>query len=107
MSSKVKHQAAAAMPVIKGHAKAEARKQARQRYARSRGLPWLKISAGAVLALVVGLLAFNFLTTGYGKLTPQSANYAFGDVPWKDGFVTTQFPITVEGDITVNDIVST
>jgi hypothetical protein len=105
MSSKTRQYAAANVP--KGHAKAEARKRVRQQYGRRRGLPWFKIGVGAFAVLLIGLLALNFANTSFGKIAAQSTSYAFGDVPWRGGFVTTQFPITVEGDTTVNDIVST
>jgi hypothetical protein len=91
----------------KGHAKAEARRRARQRYGRSQGLPWFKIAVGAVAVLLIAMLGFNFMNTGYGKLSAQSTNYSFGNVPWRGGLVTTQFPLNVEGDTMVNDIVST
>jgi hypothetical protein len=109
MSSRSRHYASgpAARPVTKGHAKAEARKRTRQRYARSQGLPWFKIAVGTIAVLLVAMLGFNFLTTGYGKLSAQSTSYAFGDVPWRGGFVYTKLPINVVGDTTVNDIVST
>jgi len=111
MSSKSRHYAAApaARPITKGHARAEARKRSRQGYARH-GLPWLKIGVGLVGVLLVAVLGFNFLTTlttGYGKLSAQSTSFAFGDVPWRGGDVYTKFPITVEGNTTVNDIAST
>ena len=99
--------APAAGPATKSHAKAEVRKKARQRYERSQGLQWLKIAAGLVAVLLVAMLGLSFLTTGYGKLSAQSTSYAFGDVPWRGGFVTTKFPLNVEGDTTVNDIQST
>jgi hypothetical protein len=109
MSSKAKQYNAAhgIRPVTKGHVKAEARKRARQRYARSEGLPWFKIVVGTVAVLLIAMLGFNFMNTGYGKLSAQTTNYSFGDVPWRGGFVTTQFPLNVEGNTTVNDIVST
>lgn len=109
MSSKSRQYAAApaARPITKGHIKAEVRKRSRQRYGQSRGLPWLKISLGGVGVLLIAMLGVNFLTTGYGKLSTQSTSFAFGDVPWRGGYVYTKFPITVEGDTTVNDIVST
>jgi hypothetical protein len=109
MSSKAKHYAAssAARSVTKGHTKAEARKRSRQRYTQSQGLPWLKIAVGAVAVVLIAAFAFSFVNTSYGKISAQSTSYAFGDVPWKGGFVYTQFPITVEGDTTVNDIQST
>ena len=93
MSSRSKHYASgpAARPITKGHAKAEAR----QRYARSQGKPWLKIAVGTIAVLLMALLGFHFLTTGYGMLSAQSTSYAFGDVPWKGDFVYTKFPISV------------
>jgi hypothetical protein len=105
MSTKARQYAATS--ANKGHAKAEARKRARQQYARRRGLPWFKIGVGAFAVLLVGLLALNFATTARGTLSAQSTSFAFGDVPWRGGLVTTQFPLTVEGDATVVDIVST
>jgi hypothetical protein len=112
MSSRPKQYAAAPAvpgrkPIAKGHAKAEARKRSRQRYGQSRGLPWLKIGVGTVAVLLIALLGLNFLNTGSGKLSAQSTSYAFGDVPWRGGYVYTKFPITVEGNTTVNDIAST
>lgn len=109
MSSKAKQYDAARdmKPVTKGHIKAEARKRARQRYGKSQGLPWFKIAVGTVAVLLIAMLGFNLINTGYGKLSAQSTSYSFGDVPWRGGFVTTQFPLNIEGDTTVNDIVST
>ncbi len=101
--------------VPKGHAKAAARTRARQAYVTRQGLPWFKIGVGAFAVAIVAILAFSFVfspnanyaRTGYGKLSAQSTNFSFGDVPWRGGFVTTQFALTVEGDVTVNEIVST
>jgi hypothetical protein len=70
-------------------------------------VPWFKIGVGSFAVVLVALLAFNFATTGYGRIAAQSTSFDFGDVPWRGGFVNTQFPVTVEGDVTVNDIVST
>jgi len=70
-------------------------------------VPWLGIGAGVVGALLVAVLAFNFVGTAYGKLSAQSTNYSFGDVPWRGGYVYTKFPLSVEGDTTVNEIQST
>jgi hypothetical protein len=113
MSSKTRQYAAGSGS--KGHAKAVARKRARQTYGRSQGFPWFKIGVGSFAVVIIAILGFSFVTsppgnsgtTGYGKLSAQSTNYDFGDVPWRGGFVTTQFPLTVEGDVTVKDIVST
>ncbi len=113
MGSRARYHAAtlASSPVTKGHAKgharAEARKRTRQRYGRSQGKPWLKITTGLVGVLLVAILGFSFLTASNGKLSAQDTNYSFGDVPWRGGLVTTTFALTVEGDTTVNDIVST
>jgi len=110
MSSKTRQYAArqyAAGSVPKGHARAAARKRARQGYGRRQGLPWFKIGVGSFAFVLVALQAFNFANTGYGKITAESSSYEFGDVPFKGGFIFTQFPITVDGDVTVNDIVST
>jgi hypothetical protein len=107
MSSKAKHYAAP--PATKEHARTAARRPQR-RYERRRGVAWLPVAAGLVLTLVVGIVAFTILngaTAGRGVLTAQSTSYAFGDVPWRGGYVTTRFALTVDGDTTVNDIVST
>jgi hypothetical protein len=108
MSSRAKQYSAPGMKqVTKGHARAEARKRARQRYSRNHGLPWFKIGVGTVAVLLIAVLGFNFIDTGYGKLSARSTGYAFGDVPWKGGFVYTKFPINVEGATTVTGIQST
>ncbi len=115
MSSKARYDAApqhakaSTGSASKGHAKARANahKRARQRYARSQSLPWLKIVIGIVAVLLVAMFGYNFLTTGYGKLSVQNTTYAFGDVPLKGGYIYTRFPITVEGNTTVTDITST
>ena len=109
MSSRAKSYttAPATRPVTKGHAKAEVRKRARQTYGRNRELPWPAIGIGLFAVLLVALLGYNFLTVERGKLSAQSTSYAFGDVPWKGGYVTTKFALNVDGDTTVNDIQST
>jgi hypothetical protein len=107
MSSKAKHYVAPA--ATREHARTAARRPQR-RYERRREVPWLPVAAGLVLTLVVGIAAFivfNGATAGRGVLTAPSTRYAFGDVPWQGGYVTTRFALTVDGDTTVNDIVST
>jgi hypothetical protein len=106
MSSKAKHYAASA--ATREHARTAARRPPR-RYERRRGVSWVPIAAGLVLTLVVGLAAFSVFNgaAGRGVLTAGSTSYAFGDVPWQGGYVTTRFALTVDGDTTVNDIVST
>lgn len=70
-------------------------------------MPWLKIAVGLAGMLLVAALGFTFLSGGSGKLVAQSTSHAFGDVPWRGGLVSTKFPLAVDGDTTVNDIVST
>lgn len=100
MSSKAKH-LAVGVP-----AKAHTHAHQRARRVRSRQLPWAAIVAAALLIAVVAFVANGILRES-GRLVAANTNYNFGQVAYKGGFITTRFPLTVDGDTRVTDITTT
>ena len=68
---------------------------------------WLWIALAA-LVLIGGTLALLLSGGGRpsGRLTATQQMYDFGQVPIHGGLITTQFPLTVEGETLVTELSS-
>ena len=74
---------------------------------RKTRLPWLWIAL-AVVILVGGALALLLSGAGRttGRLTATQQMHDFGQVPIHNGLITTQFPLSVEGETLVTELSS-